>query len=85
MVSLLVTCMYAINVDFTEIFWIVRLFDCTLFAMVMFSDYFSAILCLVHWGSNWSLAPFGEYHEQDHKPFEHGRGNVCSIEVCSLN
>jgi len=33
----------------------------------------SAILHLVRRGSSWSLAPFGEYREQDHALFERWR------------
>ena len=78
---------YAANEDFTttEIFQIARLCNCAWFAMVVFSDYFSAILGLVRQGSSWSLAPFGEFREDDHELFERGRGNACSVEVCGLN
>lgn len=76
---------YAAHVNFTEIFQIARLCNCAWFAMVVFSDYFSAILGLVRQGSSWSLAPFGEFREENHELFERGRGNACSVEVCDLH
>ena len=73
---------FSANVDCTEIFQIARLCNATWFAVVVFSDYFSAILGLVREGSSWSLEPFGEFRNDDHELFERGRGNACSVEVC---
>ncbi|KAH9932667.1 linoleate diol synthase [Amylocystis lapponica] len=67
-----------------EIFQTARLINCTWFASVVFSDYFSAILGLVRQGSSWSLDPFGEIRNLDHSLFERGRGNVCSVEFNCL-
>ncbi|KAL4078615.1 heme peroxidase [Scleroderma yunnanense] len=79
-----ISCLYVANAGFTEIFQIARLCNCTWFAVVVFSDYFSAILGLVRQGSSWSLEPFGEFREEDHQLFERGRGNACSVEFNCL-
>jgi len=42
-----------------EIFQTARLINCTWFANIVFSDYFSCILGLVRQGNTWSLNPFG--------------------------
>ncbi|KAI0322769.1 linoleate diol synthase, partial [Amylostereum chailletii] len=67
-----------------EIFHTARLVNCAWFASAIFSDYFGSILGLVRQGSNWSLNPFGEMRDSDHKLFERGRGNVCSVEFNCL-
>ncbi|KAN0138085.1 hypothetical protein V8E53_003974 [Lactarius tabidus] len=63
-----------------DIFQTARLINCGWFGAVIFSDYFSSILGLCRQGSTWSLNPFGEIRDSDHKLFERGRGNVCSVE-----
>ncbi|KAH9986089.1 linoleate diol synthase [Russula compacta] len=63
-----------------DIFQTARLINCTWFGSAIFSDYFSSILGLVRQGSTWSLNPFGEIRDSDHKLFERGTGNVCSVE-----
>ncbi|KAN0138081.1 hypothetical protein V8E53_003970 [Lactarius tabidus] len=63
-----------------DIFQTARLINCGWFAGIIFSDYLSSILGLVRQGSRWSLNPFGEIRDSDHKLFERGRGNVCSVE-----
>jgi linoleate 10R-lipoxygenase len=67
-----------------EIFQIARLVNCTWFASVVFSDYFSCILGLVRDGSSWSLDPFSEIRNEDHSMFQRGQGNVCSVEFNCL-
>ncbi|KAI0046507.1 linoleate diol synthase [Auriscalpium vulgare] len=67
-----------------EIFQTARLINCGWFGSAVFSDYFGSILGLVRQGSNWSLNPFGEFRDDDHKLFERGRGNVCSVEFNCL-
>ncbi|KAI9509771.1 linoleate diol synthase [Russula earlei] len=67
-----------------EIFQTARLINCSWFGSAIFSDYFSSILGLVRQGSTWSLNPFGEIRDLDHKLFERGRGNVCSVEFNCL-
>ena len=67
-----------------EIFQIARLCNCAWFAAIIFSDYLSCILGLVRQGSNWSLEPFDEIRDIDHKIFERGRGNACSVEFNCL-
>jgi len=67
-----------------EIFQIARSINCGWFGFVVFSDYFSAILGLVRQGNTWSLDPFSEFRQEDHSIFERGRGNVCSVEVCTI-
>lgn len=42
-----------------ELFQTARLINCTWFASIVFSDYFSCILGLVRQGNTWSLNPFG--------------------------
>ncbi|KAI9456900.1 linoleate diol synthase [Russula earlei] len=63
-----------------DIFQTARLINCAWFGSIIFSDYLSSILGLVRQGSTWSLDPFGEIRDLDHKLFERGRGNVCSVE-----
>jgi hypothetical protein len=67
-----------------DIFQTARLINCAWFGAAIFSDYFSSILGLCRQGSNWSLNPFGEIRDTDHKLFERGRGNVCSVEFNCL-
>ncbi|KAI0923759.1 hypothetical protein AcV5_009223 [Taiwanofungus camphoratus] len=67
-----------------EIFQTARLINCGWFASVVFSDYLSAILGLVRDGNSWSLNPFGEIRDSDHKLAERGRGNVVSVEFNCL-
>ncbi|KAF8265064.1 heme peroxidase [Lactarius quietus] len=67
-----------------DIFQTARLINCAWFGAAIFSDYFSSILGLVRQGSTWSLNPFGEIRDLDHKLFERGRGNVCSVEFNCL-
>ncbi|KAH9973470.1 putative linoleate diol synthase [Lactifluus volemus] len=67
-----------------KIFQIARLINCSWFGSIIFSDYFSSILGLVRGGSTWSLNPFGEIRDLDHKLFERGRGNACSVEFNCL-
>jgi linoleate 10R-lipoxygenase len=67
-----------------EVFQIARLVNCTWFASVVFSDYFSSILGLVRDGNCWSLNPFGEIRNEDHSMFQRGQGNVCSVEFNCL-
>ncbi|KAF8966303.1 linoleate diol synthase [Flammula alnicola] len=67
-----------------EIFQTARLINCGWFGMVVFSDYFSAILGLVRDGSSWSLLPFDEMRKLDHSFFERGKGNQCSVEFNCL-
>ncbi|KAI0260103.1 linoleate diol synthase [Gloeopeniophorella convolvens] len=67
-----------------DIFQTARLINCSWFGSAIFSDYFSSILGLVRQGSTWSLNPFGEIRDADHKLFERGRGNVCSVEFNCL-
>ncbi|KAI0306151.1 linoleate diol synthase [Multifurca ochricompacta] len=67
-----------------DIFQTARLINCSWFGSAIFSDYFSSILGLVRQGSTWSLDPFGEMRDSDHKLFERGRGNVCSVEFNCL-
>ncbi|KAH9967528.1 linoleate diol synthase [Russula dissimulans] len=64
-----------------DIFQTARLINCSWFAGIVFSDYFGCILGLVRQGSAWTLNPFGEIRTSDHKLFERGRGNVCSVEA----
>ncbi|KIJ55788.1 hypothetical protein M422DRAFT_152180 [Sphaerobolus stellatus SS14] len=63
-----------------EIFQTARLINCTWFAQVVFSDYFSSILGLVRDGSAWSLNPFAEIRKDDHTMVERGMGNAVSVE-----
>ena len=42
-----------------DIFQTARLINCSWFAGIVFSDYFSSILGLVRQGSAWTLNPFG--------------------------
>ncbi|KAH8986848.1 linoleate diol synthase [Lactarius akahatsu] len=67
-----------------DIFQTARLINCAWFGSAIFSDYFSSILGLPRQGSTWSLNPFGEIRDSDHKLFERGRGNVCSVEFNCL-
>ncbi|KAI0291817.1 linoleate diol synthase [Russula brevipes] len=67
-----------------DIFQTARLINCSWFGSAIFTDYFSSILGLVRQGSTWSLNPFSEIREEDHKLFERGRGNVCSVEFNCL-
>ncbi|KAF9530418.1 linoleate diol synthase [Crepidotus variabilis] len=67
-----------------EIFQTARLVNCGWFGMIVFSDYFSAILGLVRDGNNWSLMPFDEIRKEDHSLFERGKGNVVSVEFNCL-
>ncbi|KAI9435341.1 linoleate diol synthase [Lactarius indigo] len=67
-----------------DIFQTARLINCAWFGAAIFSDYFSCILGLPRQGSTWSLNPFGEIRDLDHKLFERGRGNVCSVEFNCL-
>ncbi|KAH9007629.1 linoleate diol synthase, partial [Lactarius hengduanensis] len=67
-----------------DIFQTARLINCAWFGASIFSDYFSSILGLPRQGSTWSLNPFGEIRNSDHKLFERGRGNVCSVEFNCL-
>ncbi|KAF8473705.1 linoleate diol synthase [Russula ochroleuca] len=67
-----------------EIFQTARLINCSWFGSAIFSDYFSSILGLARQGSTWSLDPFGEIRDMDHKLFERGKGNVCSVEFNCL-
>ncbi|KAH9056259.1 linoleate diol synthase [Lactarius vividus] len=67
-----------------DIFQTARLINCAWFGASIFSDYFSSILGLPRQGSTWSLNPFGEIRDLDHKLFERGRGNVCSVEFNCL-
>ncbi|KAI9449938.1 linoleate diol synthase [Lactarius psammicola] len=67
-----------------DIFETARLINCAWFGAAIFSDYFSSILGLARQGSTWSLNPFGEIRDSDHKLFERGRGNVCSVEFNCL-
>ncbi|KAH8997828.1 linoleate diol synthase [Lactarius hatsudake] len=67
-----------------DIFQTARLINCSWFGSAIFSDYFSSILGLPRQGSTWSLNPFGEIRDSDHKLFERGRGNVCSVEFNCL-
>jgi linoleate 10R-lipoxygenase len=67
-----------------DIFQTARLINCAWFGAAIFSDYFSSILGLPRQGSTWSLNPFGEIRDVDHKLFERGRGNVCSVEFNCL-
>ncbi|KAN0138091.1 hypothetical protein V8E53_003980 [Lactarius tabidus] len=66
--------------DQEDIFLTARLINCAWFGSAIFADYFSSILGLVRQGSTWSLNPFGEIRDLDHKLFERGQGNVCSVE-----
>ncbi|KAH9973453.1 linoleate diol synthase [Lactifluus volemus] len=63
-----------------QIFQTARLINCTWFGGIIFSDYVSSILGLVRQGSTWSLNPFNDLRGLDHKLFERGRGNACSVE-----
>lgn len=67
-----------------DIFQTARLINCSWFGSAIFSDYFSSILGLVRQGTSWSLNPFSEMRDVDHKLFERGRGNVCSVEFNCL-
>lgn len=67
-----------------EIFQIARLINAGWFAAVVFGDYFSCILGLVRYGSNWSLTPFDEIRNEDHSFFERGKGNCVSAEFNCL-
>jgi linoleate 10R-lipoxygenase len=67
-----------------DIFQTARLINCAWFGAAIFADYFSSILGLCRQGSTWSLNPFGEIRDSDHKLFERGRGNVCSVEFNCL-
>ncbi|KAI0060754.1 linoleate diol synthase, partial [Artomyces pyxidatus] len=67
-----------------DIFQTARLINCGWFGSAVFADYFGSILGLVRQGSTWSLNPFGEFRDDDHKLFERGRGNVCSVEFNCL-
>jgi len=67
-----------------EIFQTARCCNCGWFASIVFSDYFSAILGMVRYGSSWSLDPFSEFRKEDHSIFERGRGNICSVEFNCL-
>ncbi|EKM81762.1 hypothetical protein AGABI1DRAFT_90139 [Agaricus bisporus var. burnettii JB137-S8] len=67
-----------------EIFQTARLVNCGWFGMIVFSDYFSAILGLVRYGNNWSLLPFDEIRQDDHTLYERGKGNVVSVEFNCL-
>lgn len=67
-----------------EIFQTARLINCSWFGSAVFADYVSSILGFVRQGSTWSLNPFGEIRDKDHKLFERGRGNVCSVEFNCL-
>ncbi|KAH9056263.1 linoleate diol synthase [Lactarius vividus] len=73
-----------INDQDEDIFQTARLINCAWFGAAIFSDYFSSILGLPRQGSTWSLNPFGEIRDSDHKLFERGRGNVCSVEFNCL-
>ena len=53
--------------------------------MVVFSDYFSAILGFVRKGISWSLDPFQEIRKEDHTFVERGQGNAVSVEVSSVD
>ena len=52
--------------------------------MVVFSDYFSAILGFVRKGISWSLNPFEEIRKDDHTFVQRGEGNAVSVEVSLL-
>jgi len=67
-----------------DIFQTARLINCSWFGSAIFSDYFSSILGLHRQGSTWSLNPFAEIRDLDHKLTERGRGNVCSVEFNCL-
>ncbi|KAI0269044.1 linoleate diol synthase [Russula aff. rugulosa BPL654] len=67
-----------------EIFQTARLINCSWFGSAIFADYVSSILGFVRQGSTWSLDPFSEIRDADHKLFERGRGNVCSVEFNCL-
>ncbi|TFY76746.1 hypothetical protein EWM64_g7266 [Hericium alpestre] len=67
-----------------DIFQTARLCNCAWFGAAVFADYFGSILGLPRSGSSWSLSPFGEMRQEDHKLFERGQGNVCSVEFNCL-
>ena len=53
--------------------------------MVVFSDYFSAILGFVRKGISWSLDPFQEIRKDDHTFVERGQGNAVTVEVSATS
>ncbi|KAI0059735.1 linoleate diol synthase [Artomyces pyxidatus] len=67
-----------------DIFQTARLINCGWFGSALFADYFASLSGLVREKTTWSLNPLGEIRDSDHKLFERGRGNVCSVEFNCL-